>query len=228
MSLFKSNTVKLTLLLLAIISFISENQAQQRISRADTLRGSVTPERAWWDLNYYHLDIEVKPESKSIIGKNTVRYLVKKEHQVLHIDLQEPMEITQVKQDGKSLEVKKDGAAHFVQLQKKQIAGEYESIEISYEGQPKEAVRPPWDGGLTWSKDENDNWFIANSNQGIGSSIWWPSKDHPADEPDSMLISVEVPKHLMNVSNGQLRKVEELVTFNHKRSLPHRQLRNQG
>ncbi|MCH7399239.1 M1 family metallopeptidase [Belliella sp. DSM 107340] len=209
MSLFKSNTFKLTLLLLAIISFISESQAQERISRADTLRGSVTPERVWWDLNYYHLDIEVKPESKSIIGTNTVRYLVKKEHQVLQIDLQEPMEITQVKQDGKSLEVKKDGAAHFVQLQKKQVAGEYESIEISYEGQPKEAIRPPWDGGLTWSKDENENWFIANSNQGIGSSVWWPSKDHPADEADSILISVKVPKHLMNVSNGQLRRVEE-------------------
>jgi aminopeptidase N len=71
------------------------------------------------------------------------------------------------------------------------------------------SCRPPWDGGITWQKDDNGKHFIASSNQGIGSSIWWPSKDHPADEVDSMLISVTVPEDLMNVSNGRLRKVEK-------------------
>ena len=31
-------------------------------SRQDTLRGSITKERSWWDLNRYHLDIKVNPE----------------------------------------------------------------------------------------------------------------------------------------------------------------------
>ena len=59
----------------------------QQFTRQDTLRGSITPERAWWDLNYYHLDISVDPKTKTIKGKNTVRYTVLEPHQILQIDL---------------------------------------------------------------------------------------------------------------------------------------------
>ncbi len=190
-----------------ILMWFGSVQAQQ-FSRADTLRGSITAERGWWDLVYYHLDVEVLPESKSIQGTNTVRYQVKEPYQRLQIDLQDPMKIISVSQDGQSLKFEKEGAAHFINLEKKQVQGQLEEVVITYSGQPKEAVRPPWDGGITWQKDENGKHFIASSNQGIGSSIWWPSKDHPADEVDSLMISVTVPKELMNVSNGRLRKVE--------------------
>ena len=33
-------------------------------TKQDTLRGSITPERAWWDLNFYHLNISVDPDKK--------------------------------------------------------------------------------------------------------------------------------------------------------------------
>jgi aminopeptidase N len=199
-------------LLLALLLFLIGTTAysqEQKFTRADTLRGSITPERAWWDLNYYHLDIEVFPDSKSLSGSNTVRYKVIKPYQILQIDLQEPLKMLSVSQDGQQLQIRKEGAAHFITLVKKQVTGAFEEIVIRYEGQPREAVRPPWDGGITWQKDQNGKHFIASSNQGIGSSIWWPSKDHPADEVDSMLISVKVPKDLMNVSNGRLRKVDK-------------------
>jgi aminopeptidase N len=178
--------------------------SQSKFTRADTLRGSITSERAWWDLNFYHLAVEIFPETKSIKGSNTVRYQVINEAQVLQIDLQDPLKITSATQDGQKLDVRKDGAAHFISLVKKQLPGNIEEVVISYEGQPKEAIRPPWDGGITWQKDSNGNHFIASSNQGIGSSIWWPSKDHPADEVDSARISVTVPKGLMDISNGRL------------------------
>jgi len=200
-----------TSLYTALILFLSVSLAfaqEQKFTRADTLRGSITPERGWWDLNFYHLDIEVFPESKSIKGNNTVRYKVIEVHQTMQIDLQEPLKILSARQDGQNLEIRKEGAAHFITLLKKQVPGAFEEVVITYEGQPKEAVRPPWDGGITWQRDDNGEHFIASSNQGIGSSIWWPSKDHPADEVDSMLISVTVPKDLMNVSNGRLRKVD--------------------
>jgi aminopeptidase N len=199
-------------LLLALLLFLIGTTAysqEQKFTRADTLRGSITPERAWWNLNYYHLDIEVFPDSKSLSGSNTVRYKVIKPYQILQIDLQEPLKMLSVSQDGQQLQIRKEGAAHFITLVKKQVPGAFEEIVIRYEGQPREAVRPPWDGGITWQKDQNGKHFIASSNQGIGSSIWWPSKDHPADEVDSMLISVKVPKDLMNVSNGRLRKVDK-------------------
>ncbi|WP_178983971.1 M1 family metallopeptidase [Winogradskyella helgolandensis] len=184
-------------------------QNKGEFTKQDTLRGSINPEREWWDLTYYHLDIEVKPEDKFISGKNTIHYKVLKPHQVMQIDLQEPMEITKVLQDGKELEVKQEGNAHFVTLINEQHHGDINSIEIYYKGHPREAKRAPWDGGFSWKKDQNNNDFIATSCQGLGASVWWPNKDHMYDEVDSMLISVTNPKGLTNVSNGRLRKLVE-------------------
>ncbi len=181
----------------------------QNFTEQDTLRGSITPERAWWDLSYYHLDIEVKPDDKFISGTNLIRYTVLEKKKVLQVDLQPPLKIEKVTQDGKSLKVTSNGNAHFIKLKKKQMRGDYNEIVVHYSGYPKEAVRAPWDGGFSWKKDDNGQHFVATSCQGLGASVWWPNKDHMYDEVDSMAISVTVPKGLMNVSNGRLRKVEE-------------------
>ena len=181
----------------------------QNFTRQDTLRGSITPQRAWWDLTYYHLDISVNPENQSIEGSNTINYRVLHPYDEIQIDLQDPLKINTVVQDGKKLNFRSEGYSHFIKLKKKQKSGQIKSIKVFYEGKPKVAVRPPWDGGITWTKDSNNNHFVASSNQGIGASIWWPNKDHMYDEVDSMLISVNVPKNLTNVSNGRLRSVED-------------------
>ncbi len=195
------------LLLFLSISFISAQQ--NNFTRQDTLRGSITKERIWWDLTYYHLDISIFLETKSIKGRNTVQYKVLKPASVLQIDLQPPLKITKVTQNGRELKVVSDRNAHFIHLLQKQHVGAINSIYVYYQGKPKEAVRAPWDGGFSWKKDKNKNHFIATSCQGLGASIWWPNKDHMYDEVDSMAISVRVPKNLMNISNGRLRKVEK-------------------
>ena len=119
------------------------------------------------------------------------------------------MKITAVYQKNKPLKFTREGNAYFIELKQKQKAGKVNYITIEYEGKPKVAVRAPWDGGLSWEKDNNGIDFIATSCQGLGASVWWPNKDHMYDEVDSMLMSVNVPKHLINVSNGRLRKVIE-------------------
>ncbi len=188
--------------------------AQRDLSytKADFLRGSITPEREWWDLNYYHLDIEVEPDKKFISGQNTIRYKVLKENNVMQIDLQPPMKIDKVISEGEELTYKSSGNVHLILLNKEQKKGDFNALTIFYSGYPKEAVRAPWDGGFSWKKDSNGNHFIATSCQGLGASVWWPNKDHMYDEVDSMAISVKVPKALMNISNGRLRKVEEDTT----------------
>ena len=203
---------------LIILLFIALNQTFAQgifddklpTSRQDTLRGSITPERAWWDLTYYHLDIKVEPDKKYISGSNTVGYKVLESNKVMQIDLQKPMNITSITSKNKELKFTREGNAYFVELRKKQKKGDVNYIKINYEGFPKEAIRAPWDGGLSWKKDENDNHFIATSCQGLGASVWWPNKDHMYDEVDSMLISVNIPKNLTNVSNGRLKKITEL------------------
>ncbi|WP_084812327.1 M1 family metallopeptidase [Flammeovirga pacifica] len=179
-------------------------------SEQDTLRGTITSERAWWDLQKYYLEVEVHSEEKFIKGTNTVVFKVIDQPQQLQIDLQEPMEILEVKHHKINLNFTRNGNAFFIDIPQKYSVGEIDSIEIFFEGHPKEAVNAPWDGGFTWGKDEEGNDFIATSCQGLGASVWWPNKDHMYDEPDlGMEIKVEVPEHLMDVSNGRLVGVKK-------------------
>lgn len=199
------NIVFLTFLLPFIVK-------AQEFTRADTLKGSITPERAWWDVMHYDLAVEIFPETKQISGRNTIIYKVIASHTTMQIDLQSPMRIDSIIQNNKKLTFQSEGNVHFVNV-RQQLIGSKNELDIYFSGMPRVARRPPWDGGFVWTKDSNQNYWIANANQGIGASVWWPLKDHPYDEPDEgMRISVTVPKDLMNVSNGQLKAVQEHET----------------
>ncbi len=198
-----------TILCIAFAYSSCLGQKKTQFTKQDTLRGSITQERIWWDLTYYHLDISVAPDKKFIEGTNTIYYKVLQNAKRMQIDLQPPLQITKVTQNNKKIKFTSYGNAHYVILEAPQKPGSINSITVYYQGQPKEAVNAPWDGGFSWKKDANGNPFIATSCQGLGASVWWPNKDHMYDEVDSMAISVRVPKTLVNVSNGRLRKVEE-------------------
>ncbi len=180
---------------------------QIKFTRQDSLRGSITPERAWWDLTYYHLDIAVRPSDSTIYGSNTVTYRVVNSSGIMQIDLQPPLEIIKAEQNGKSLDFSREGNVYWISMSEKQEPGKIYSLVLNYGGKPKISRRPPWEGGITWKRDKNNLPFVASSCQGDGASLWWPCKDHMYDEPDSMLISVNVPSNLMDVSNGRLRSV---------------------
>jgi hypothetical protein len=89
-------------------------------THADTLRGSITPERAWWDLTFYHLNVRPDPQDSTLNGSTKVVYTILKPSQIIQIDLQEPLKINKAVQDGESLTFKRDGNAFFIDLKKKQ------------------------------------------------------------------------------------------------------------
>ena len=197
-------------LLLIFVTFSSGLAQQSNFSKQDTLRGSITPERIWWDLLHYNLDFKVSPSSKSIEGSNLIRYKVLNQNQLMQIDLQPPMEITAVIENNKELNYKREGNVYYIQLKKNQQIGTINEITIHFKGAPKISNNPPWDDGFTWEKDNNGTDFIATSCQGGGSSIWWPSKDHMYDEPDQGIeLSITAPKHLISVANGRLIQTKE-------------------
>ena len=183
-------------------------ECQGQYTRADSLRGSITPQREWWDLTYYHLDVNVDPDNRWLEGKNTIDFVAISSDSVMQIDLQPPLRLHKAFYENESLTILQEGNAHFIHLPKKLRRGDKASVTVTYSGHPKIAIRPPWDGGLTFQKDRNGSHFLATSCQGLGASIWWPCKDHMYDEPDSMLMSITVPDNLIDVSNGVLRGVE--------------------
>ena len=190
-------------LLLNSTIFFAQNQ---KFTHQDTLRGSITKERVWWNLLYYNLKVKVDDKQKFISGSNTIKYEVLKKYRIMQIDLQNPMKIISITQNNKKLTYKKDGNAYFIKLKKRQKKGTINEITIHFEGNPLESTNPPWSGGFTWEKDKTGKSFIATSCQGIGASIWWPCKDHMYDEPDDgASLIITSPKDLMAISNGKLK-----------------------
>lgn len=176
-------------------------------THADSLRGSITPERAWWDVAYYDLRVRFDPARQTIRGVNHIRYRVLAPASVMQIDLQVPLQVDSFVQSGRRLEYRRDGNAFFVYLTADQQPGKQRTISVYYYGHPRVAPRAPWDGGVVWATDSLGGDWIATAAQGAGASIWWPNKDTQADEPDSQRVAITVPDPIRDVSNGRLRAV---------------------
>ncbi|HEV2148290.1 MAG TPA: M1 family metallopeptidase [Longimicrobiaceae bacterium] len=198
-------TVFLLALLLASGAVVAPAQETPRFTRADTLRGSIGPARAWWDATFYDLHVRVSPADSSVRGRNGITYRVLRPAREMQIDLQEPLQVDSVVQDGRRLAFRRDGDAFFVTLASPQRAGETRTVTVHYHGRPPVAKNAPWDGGFVWTRDPAGDPWVATAVQGLGASAWWPTKDTQVEEPDSQRIAVTVPDPMVNVSNGRLR-----------------------
>ncbi|MEO8908908.1 MAG: M1 family metallopeptidase [Gemmatimonadaceae bacterium] len=177
-------------------------------THADTLRGSNTPERAWWDATFYDLHVKVNSRDSSIAGYNTITYRVLKKAREMQIDLQMPLVVDSIEQDGSELSARRDGNAFFIRLIAPQTIGSKKTLSVYYHGKPVVAVRPPWDGGFVWARDSLTRRWVVTANEGTGASVWWPNKDIYSDEPDSQRVAITVPDSLIDVSNGRLRSTK--------------------
>jgi len=175
-------------------------------THADTIRGSVTPERAWWDAGFYDLHIRVSPRDSSIGGWNGITYRVLSAPRAMQIDLRLPLVADSVVQDGQRLDFHRDGDALLVALTATQNVGEQKTVTVYYHGKPPAAKHAPWDGGFVWAEDSVGNPWVVTAAEGIGASVYWPTKDSWADEPDSQRVAITVPNPMIDVSNGRLRR----------------------
>ena len=173
------------------------------------LRGSITPEREWWDVLHYELSVQFNPQSRSIKGSNVIAYRVLKTGRRMQIDLQQPLNITKVVHQGRDIAFEREGNVFWITFEKEVPPGTEDKVAIYYEGRPKAATNPPWEGGISWGRDDLGDWYINTTCQGLGASVWWPNKDIGYDEPDrGMNINITVPDTLVDVSNGRLKGVD--------------------
>lgn len=199
-----------TLFCLAIyITGSAQSPANRTFTKADTLRGSITPERAWWDIIRY--DITVKPDyrNKTISGSNTITYKAVSDNngRMMQIDLQEPLVIDSILfNNAGKLDFTREGNAWHVKApdQKRGSGGQ---VTIFYHGKVKEAVRPPWTAGWIFTQDSLGRPWMTVTCQGGGASVWYPCKDHQSDEPDKgASLTMIVPDTLMAIGNGRLQQ----------------------
>ena len=183
-------------------------QERHAYTHADTLRGTIGPARAWWDVSFYDLHVRVNPKDSSISGVNRITYRVLSTAPEMQLDLQQPMVLDSVVPEGRQrLAMRRDGNAYFLTVPGDQGRGGTGTVAAYFHGKPRAAQRAPWDGGYVWARDSLGNRWVATANQGLGASVWWPTKDTQADEPDSQRVAITVPDSIMDVSNGRLRSV---------------------
>jgi aminopeptidase N len=179
-------------------------------TRADTLRGALTPLRTCYDINYYHLDTKFDITNRSISGSNLFKFTATQDFTKLQFDLFANLKIEKVVYKGQELPYQREFNSVFITFPKTIVKGSKDEFTVYYSGNPIVAKNAPWDGGVVYKQSASGKPYVAIACQGLGASSWWPTKDHQADEVDSMLISISVPTGLKDVSNGRLRKVTDL------------------
>ncbi len=201
------------LFLLSIFSVQSQILGKEKpaYTRADTLRGSLRPERTDFDVLKYDLTLKVMPEERYISGNNEITFEVKHRLRTIQIDLFENMEVDSILYNGETLKYVREFNAVFISFKNLLEKRSIQKIKFYYSGNPIVAEHAPWDGGFVFSKDSLGNPWISTAVQGIGASLWYPNKDHQSDEPDlGAELHIAVPNGLMDVSNGRLMGKKDL------------------
>jgi aminopeptidase N len=204
---------RLLIMILLLVGRIVPAQMDLGVA-ATSSGGTLLPEQAAYDVTFYDLALTVDPDSQTIRGALTMTACLLQPLEVLLLDLDDLLAVSQVEL------LTPDGAfthADFTH-QNGQIrvplplgigAGVDLTARVFYGGHPRVAPYPPWIGGFVWDTTASGEPWVAVACQTDGADIWWPCKDHPSDEPDSMALHITVPAALTCASNGTLRDVTE-------------------
>ncbi len=175
--------------------------------------GPLTPDWAAYDVKYYNINLNINPEDSTISGWVGVTVEAVNPLNELVLDLDNRYQITKIELESDksylSSLFKHENGKLRIEMPNEIGVGETISLRIHYNGKPRVAVRPPWDDGFTWAKTESGEHWIGVTCQGGGADIWWPCKDHPSDEPDSVSLNFTVPGNLVCASNGKLKSVTD-------------------
>ena len=191
--------------------------------------GPLMPEQAAYDVTHYDLTLAVNPTEQSIKGTLVATARIVSPTEWFVLDLDPPLTVESVnaiEANGKSmpLEFERRGGKIWIAFPLTKQPGETVKVSVSYGGKPRVAPRPPWVGGFIWAKTATGEPWIATACQNDGADLWWPVKDHPSDEADSIALHITVPEPLIVASNGRFEGVKKngdgTQTFNWLMTVP--------
>lgn len=173
--------------------------------------GVLSARQAAYDVSAYALDLRIDPEMRRLEGALRIDAVALAPLDSLELDLDGRLEARDAVflPDSHRVGFRRLGNRLLVAAGPSALKeGDRFSAVIRYGGSPREAPEPPWRGGFTWAETSTGAPWIGVSCQAEGADLWWPVKDHPSDEPDSMRIRITVPRGLWAVSNGRLDSVQ--------------------
>ena len=191
--------------------------------------GILNEEQAAYDVKFYDLSLSIDPDSKTIAGNLTAEVEILNDLETLVLDLHDQYNIDSVmiKKNDKDLQkadyTKNSGKLN-ISIPENSITGDNISCTVYYDGAPVVSSSPPWMAGFVWNKTPSNDHWVGVACQYEGGDLWWPCKDHPSDEPDSMALHFTVPDPYICASNGKLLSTvnndDNTITYNWHVSTP--------
>ena len=180
-------------------------------------------------LSFEHLDLSLKayPDQKRIEGDAKLSLRATKAVPVLILDFYPGYEVEGIYLDGIKVPpsdyTNPEGQLR-IKLAKPLPANAATEVRVVYAGTPPVAKRPPWEGGVTWTKTPDGQPWIDTSLWGGGCDMLFPCIDHPLGKTALADLHYTVPKGLMAPGNGSfVSKVDEgdWTTWNWRARSPH-------
>src|SRR5690606_8618917 len=116
---------------------------EKTFTRADTLRGMLTPLRSCYDINYYHLDVTVDIDKKNISGSSLFKFTAVEDFKKLQFDLFPDLKIEKIIYKDQMQPFTREFGAVFIEFPDTISKGTQAEFIVFYSGRPVLAVNPP-------------------------------------------------------------------------------------
>ena len=168
--------------------------------------GKLKPLQAIMDIRHYDVTLDVDIANRSIQGNTVVTMNLSKSTDTILLDLVHLLKVNKILVNKKVVNFEQKEDKIYISSSTSFKAGK-QMVDIHYGGVPPVAVKPPWLGGFTWSKDSSGNDWVSINIQKEGGRMYFPCKDHPSDEPNEGVdMRITVPKGLVVAGPGLLQK----------------------
>ena len=168
-----------------------------------TSGGVLHPSQSAYDVLYYDLFFDVKPDRQFFSAISKTNILIIAPLDSIRFDLVDTFVVKKTFVNGIESQFSHNDNVLNISASVA-VSNKIVGVEVHYSGHPPVAANPPWDGGFTWESDSSGNPWVGMSSANEGGKVFFPCKDHPSDRADSAAVSIAVPKGLTAASNGRL------------------------
>lgn len=212
--------MRIASILLLLITCIPTSYSQTQMSSG----GVLDPLQADMDIRHYAIHLRVNTTEKTLDGYTEVSFQLSKPADTILLQLINAYSIRQVTLNNQAINFKHTN--HSILIWGNQpIPSGNQVVKVTYAGNPPIAIRPPWQGGFTFTKDSGGNPWMSINSQFEGGKIYFPCKDHPSDEPNEGVdFYITVSQGEVVAAAGILEEVKKqkngLITYHWKTKYP--------
>jgi aminopeptidase N len=206
--IFKFFIINIILFNFAISQQLQTQKSGSRMKGFMDSGGQLSALQAAYDVLFYDINVRINPASQSISGFTFIRAAILDSLSIFLVDLNSNFTVDSIilknKLSNDRVLFKHSSGQIRITLPREYYSGDSINMGIYYSGKPTISTNPPWDDGFVWKKTTDGQTWASVACESEGGDCWWPCKDHPSDEPDSVSIKLTVPNSLVCVSNGRL------------------------